>query len=58
MVQLVEAQSKAPEMKETTVSGEPSMRESDHGSFDHYIDPVKERRMMRKFDVSLGKLTM
>lgn len=27
------------------------MPDSDNGSSEYFIDPVKERRMMRKFDV-------
>jgi hypothetical protein len=38
--------------KEATASNGPSMPESENGSSDYYIDPVKEKRMMRKFDVS------
>lgn len=38
--------------KEAPVCTEPTMLESDNGSSDYYIDHVKERRMMRKFDVS------
>ena len=38
--------------KEAPVCTEPTMLESDNGSSDYYIDHVKEKRMMRKFDVS------
>ncbi|KAL1861093.1 hypothetical protein Plec18170_001608 [Paecilomyces lecythidis] len=37
--------------KEATVSNDQHIPDSDNGSSMHYIDPVKERRMMRKFDL-------
>lgn len=39
-------------VKGTTTPDETMMPDSDNGSSHYYIDPVKERRMMRKFDVS------
>lgn len=39
--------------KEVAVSPNDSKPDSEHGSSDYYIDPVKESRMMRKFDVCL-----
>lgn len=40
--------------KEVAVSPNDSKPDSEHGSSDYYIDPVKESRMMRKFDVCLA----
>lgn len=37
--------------KEVAVSPNDSKPDSEHGSSDYYIDPVKESRMMRKFDI-------
>lgn len=37
--------------KEAATTNGLGMPESENGSSDYYIDPVKERRMMRKFDV-------
>lgn len=34
-------------------SDRPSKIDSENGSSAYYIDPVKERRMMRKFDVGI-----
>ena len=37
--------------KLTEVGEEPSKDDTENGSSGFYIDPIKERRMMRKFDV-------
>lgn len=49
------ADSGPPSTKESPpVLEQPTGQDSEHGSSDYYIDPVKEKKMMRKFDVSQG----
>lgn len=38
--------------KSATTRNESSVPDSDNGSSEYFIDPIKERRMMRKFDAS------